>query len=344
MRSNQPQACTTAAVSLADLSAAKRLPKSYADVEEMDVESLWPGFIPMAEPTFLVGTGGVGKGFLVSDLVARVTRGARMPDGSEQALGAGNVILIQPEDDPSTAIVKRLKAASADLSRVYPYPDDFSLPDSIAGLHAFAKDVVGDVRLIVIDPLSAVSSVALSSGPVKIRRITNALERMADDSGAALLIVHHFTKDAGKSGTSGISGSKVWTDAARVVLSVMPNEVTPQVRTLRVLKSNISSDASVVNYTIAPDDSDPEHGTPHVVYLDDQSAPDDGGASTNDRIMMLLDTADDALDSIAISDSLRISNGSARVSLSRLTKEGRVYRPARGLYAAVRELHAVDSI
>jgi predicted ATP-dependent serine protease len=313
--------------------------KTFADIEAMSIESLWPGFIPYSEPTFLVGTGGVGKGMLVSDLVARVTNGDAMPDGSHSDMPAGNVILIQPEDDANTAVVQRLRAARADLARVIPFEDGFSLPESIPALKALCESV-GDVRMIVIDPLSAVSSVALSSGPVKIRSITNALEALAGDTGAAVLIVHHFTKAGHKQGAAGISGSKVWTDAARIVLSVSKSEIDPKVRNIEVLKSNISSDMRIVSYVIEQRESEE---VPHVVFLDDQSERGAPAINTTERVYQLLALAAEPMNGQQVANALRLTYGNAHVALHRLVKTGRVTRPERGLYAAVLVKLAIES-
>src|SRR5215469_9085296 len=114
--------------------------RSFADVEPLDPEDLWAGKIPRAQVTLLVGDSGVGKDFLMCDLAARVTCGDRMPDGSP-GVPAGHVIMIYPEDDPSTTTVHRLRAASADLSMVHDLTvvdgDLWQIdPDGIAALRA----------------------------------------------------------------------------------------------------------------------------------------------------------------------------------------------------------------
>jgi hypothetical protein len=193
----------------------------------------------------LAGDGGIGKGFLLADLAARVTRGASMPDGSNETAKPGSVLLVTSEDDPNMAMAYRLRAAGADLARVYDMTEDFSIPDSVPALRE-AIATIGDVRLVTIDPLSAVSSIALTSSNVRVRRvIMTPLERLAKDTGVALVVVHHTVKSGRVAGTKGI------TDAARMVLRVSLAAQDERIRLIHVEKTNIaSSGAGDVAYRV----------------------------------------------------------------------------------------------
>src|SRR5258706_515693 len=57
-------------------------------VEETGLRWLWPGRIPLGTITLVDGDPGLGKSLLTLDLVARVTRGAAMPDGTGGGGGA----------------------------------------------------------------------------------------------------------------------------------------------------------------------------------------------------------------------------------------------------------------
>jgi hypothetical protein len=222
----------------------------------------------------------------------------------------------------------RLRAARADLHRVFDLTEGFSLPASLGSLRD-AVAAIGDVRLVVIDPLTAVSSVHLSSGAVKIRaQITNPLEAFASDTGVALLIVHHFTKD-GKT----VGGSKTITDAARVVLQVKRSATRDTVRELSVLKSNVGSDSSVVPYVIAgTSDRDV-----HVEWLlDDDTAERETSRreTPEDRVLGVLRDAGEPMTGQEVAGRLRMSYGDVRVALHRLSASGHVVSPERGTYAS----------
>lgn len=198
---------------------------------------LWAGRFPLAQLVLLVGQGGIGKGFLAADLGSRITNGTDMPDGSPGQ--QGSVVLVSGEDDPERDIWYRLEAAGADMTRVYQFPaKGFSIPGSLDELE---RDInlIGDVLLVIIDPLSSFSSIALTSSSVKLRQqIMIPLEDMAKRTGVTLAMVHHTVKNGD------IAGAKTLTDAARMVLLISRDEVHRVVRKIKVFKANIASDAA----------------------------------------------------------------------------------------------------
>ena len=244
-----------------------QVPPTYAQITPLDPEALWFGKVYFGNVTGIVGNGGIGKGFLVADLVSRVTRGAEMPDGTPGP-DAGSVILVTTEDDPNMAESYRLQAVGADLTKVHDMTTmrdggQFSLPASIPALRE-AIYAIGDVRMVVIDPLADVSEVSLSTGTVTIRKkITNPLIRLARDTGVAIVLMMHTTKD-GKT----VQGSAGIVQALRSLLSVTRDAINPAVRVLQVTKSNIADDSTLtqVRYTL----TGKGRGT-HVEYLSAES-------------------------------------------------------------------------
>src|SRR5262249_8013565 len=85
-----------------------------ADVEIEDYDWVWPGRFALKKIGLIVGLPEEGKGLAVSDIVARITRGALWPCNEGQA-PLGNVIMLSAEDDIADTIVPRLIAAGADI-------------------------------------------------------------------------------------------------------------------------------------------------------------------------------------------------------------------------------------
>src|SRR5262249_56544229 len=108
--------------------------RSYTEIEPVEPEWLIPGWVQLGGVTYVAGDGGVGKSFLTADWAARVTRGLSMPGAGagEPTTPPGSVILVSAEDDPNMSMAYRLRAAGADVSRVYDMTDDFTLPDGLA--------------------------------------------------------------------------------------------------------------------------------------------------------------------------------------------------------------------
>ena len=89
-----------------------------SELKPEQVEWLWPGRIPLGTITILDGSPGLGKSLITYDLAARVTAGRPVP-GCADATDPAAAILLQAEDHPQTVVVPSLKAAGADLSKVY---------------------------------------------------------------------------------------------------------------------------------------------------------------------------------------------------------------------------------
>ena len=225
---------------------------NYSEIQPVEPEWLIPGWVQIGGVTYVAGDGGVGKSFLTADWASRVTRGVPLPGVPDSAtVPPGSVMLVSAEDDPNMSMAYRLRAAGADLTRVYDVTDDFTLPDGLSGLRDDAAEI-GDVRLIVIDPLAAVSSIPITSGNVRIRhKLSMPLERFARSTGIAVVVIHHTVK----SGRT--AGSKAITDAARQVLKITRSAQDERIRVMQVDKSNVASDSSAaIAYTLAGSGTD----------------------------------------------------------------------------------------
>src|SRR5262245_8385558 len=88
-----------------------------ADEEIEDLDWIWPGRFAIGKIGLLVGLPDEGKGLTLSDIMARITRGAPWPCSEGYAL-LGNVILLTAEDDINDTIIPRLIAAGAERKRV----------------------------------------------------------------------------------------------------------------------------------------------------------------------------------------------------------------------------------
>jgi hypothetical protein len=182
-------------------------------VEETALRWLWPGRIPLGTITLLDGDPGLGKSLLALDLVARVTRGAAMPDGGDTLAGAvegvvdGGAVLLSAEDDLAATVRPRLDAAGADLQRVLAVQTvltydtamgqeverGFALPGDVPLLVAAIGEV--DAKLVVIDPLMAYLDGRVNSWRDQdVRAALAPLARLAERTGVAVVILRHLTK------------------------------------------------------------------------------------------------------------------------------------------------------
>jgi len=323
-------------------------PITYADITPLEPEWEVPGLVPKSFVTLIMGDGGVGKGQLWSDWAGRITTGRHMPNtpDDEPAPAPGNVLLVTSEDDPNMSTAWRLRAAGADLSRVYDMTDDFEIPGSLDMLSA-KIDEIGNVRLVVIDPLAdnlgtvpnSKRQISLTSGNVTLRKyVMRPLEKLARSKGIALVVIHHTVKSGRMAGSKGIS------DAARMVLRITRPDETQPLRLIMVEKTNIASGTDVVGYTITGQWPDV-----HVSYVDapaDDKRGPERELSTAEKILDLLadpskyGLAPGAVETQAIATKLGIAYGTVRVAITRLSKAGAIESPKRGQWtlASVPEL------
>jgi len=201
-----------------------------ADVEIEDFNWVWPNRFALGKIGLIVGMPEEGKGQLLSDIIARVTRGATWPC-NEGTAPLGNVILLSAEDDIKDTITPRLIAPGADLKRVTILKmmreagkeRMFSL---ISDLYALRLKVleIGGVILIVIDPVSAYLGIGKidSFRATDVRAILSPLKQFAEDLEGAILGIMHFNKKTDITNLMlRVSDSLAYTAASRHVYGII---------------------------------------------------------------------------------------------------------------------------
>jgi len=250
------------------------LGRLLSEVETTRVRWLWPRRIPFGKITIIEGDPDHGKSVLTTDLIARVTAGRNLPDGTptEQA----GAILIAAEDGEGDTIRPRLEAAGGDASRVkllgtFPDGEDgerlFALPDDVPLLERAIKEI--GAALVVIDPLSAFPAKGINlNHDTEARRALSPLKGVAERTGAAVVLVRHLNKSQGgnplyRGGASiGIIG------LARSAMVVGDHPELDDVKVLAPQKLNIAQKPESLTYRI----EGAENGAARIVYRGASSA------------------------------------------------------------------------
>ncbi len=234
------------------------------DVERERVDWLWPGRLPLGKVSVLDGDPGLGKSTVTIDIASRVSTGSPMPDGSPLD-GPMGVILLSAEDGKADTIRPRLEAHGADLKRVHilegvrtengPQGRPWSLPGDLDTLRQAMIET--DAKLVVIDPLMAfLGGEVQSSRDQDVRRALHPLAMLAEDRGAAILVVRHLNKSVGGNALYRGGGSIGIVGAARVGLLIAgdPEDETETRRVLAVSKSNLAEKADSLAYHLETDE------------------------------------------------------------------------------------------
>ena len=186
------------------------------------------GVLPLGVPGMVAAIGGAGKSMLLMDLAAKVAlteTGSPIPF---EALGgalipiAGTAVMLTAEDDqeeihrrtdqlvlgkpdPNRLIIIPLPNAGGAMPLVGMGRDGPILTEEFYDIRAELLETT-NLRLLVIDPLQNFSGGDVNSDPAAGAMFFAGMGRLAAETGATVLVSHHFRK--GNSNTPIISASQ----------------------------------------------------------------------------------------------------------------------------------------
>jgi RecA-family ATPase len=215
----------------------------------------------------LDGDPGLGKSCVALDWAARLTRGRAMPfAAAATALPAADAVLLSGED-PRPVVLARCAAAEGDCGRLHivrpalddllgakPPPDHLErmrLPRDLDRLRELLRRTAA--RLVIIDPLVAFLDPSVQWHiDQSVRRLLLALAQLAEESGAAFLLLRHLNKQSRLKAIYRGSGSIALIGNARAGLVVVEHPDQPDERLLVTQKSNLCAPAPAARYALRP--------------------------------------------------------------------------------------------
>lgn len=315
------------------------------------IDWLYADRIPLRTGTILAGQGGIAKSTIISDIIAKATRG-ELPGtflGTPVTVG-----IISPEDDVESVLVPRLMAAGAVLENVVNVSVTASadgrtwttLPNIADDLPALG-DLIRDhgIRLLVVDPLVSIMS-GNSISQSDVRRNFDPLSALAKEHDFAVLAVAHFGKSGEKAGDR-LSGSHAFRDIARVLIVAAVDEETG-LRVLTVEKSNYSpkqpSDAySIESKSVLLDDGHTQSighavliGESAVTVQDlmDRDRDTTSKLSGDSQLIIAAVTQHpDGIRADSVAEQLGMEPEKVRTYLNRAANRGDIRRVQRGIFA-----------
>ncbi len=204
------------------------------------------GLLP-AGLSVLVGDPGAGKSTLIRGLVASLSTG----EGPFRVDGPCEALFLAWEDDEASGILPHLLACGGDPRKVHmlrgvtdeegrqipwmPTPANIELVRDFLVCHP-------QVKLLVVDVLSSLLAMAGvdSSGSEEVRRVLDPLHKLGQETGVAVLLLHHQNKRVGERALVRVAGSVQVTGTARMVWLLAADPEDPSVRQLAAVKCNLA--------------------------------------------------------------------------------------------------------
>lgn len=240
-------------------------PISYrrlSDIKAKPIDWLWRGRIARGKVSMIAGNPGLGKSQLTLFMAAVVSTGGRWPvDGSN--CERGSVLLLSAEDDAADTLRPRLEAAGADLKRCCVLDAirermanggnclrPFNLKADLAKLEALLREI-GDVALIVIDPVTAYLGNADSHKNAEIRGLLAPLSDLAARYQVAVVCVTHLNKGGNDTeALMRVTGSIGFVAVARAAFVVVKDRENDARRLFLPLKNNIGNDQNGLAFAL----------------------------------------------------------------------------------------------
>jgi AAA domain/Bifunctional DNA primase/polymerase, N-terminal len=317
------------------------------EVEPEEVRYLWSGRIPYGKISLISGNPGVGKSILTIDLAARLTRGEPMPGGFDSVLGS--VAFLVGEDGVADTLKPRFMRAGGDDTRISILILD-GAQNTKGELSHIRLDQHLDVIkktilhledpnvMLVIDPLNAFLGKADGQKDQDLRDVLSPLSKIAEETGAAIIIVNHLLRSVTSSAINEIGGSTGLIGAARAGFMVGKDPQDDERCILAAVKQNLSRGSKSLAYRVVADD---EYSAPYIAWegecdytADDLNAPPqthDQQSAFDDAVEFLRDFLQDGPKSAQDVYAIGKTFSHSRATLTRASKNGEVEKVKLGM-------------
>jgi hypothetical protein len=186
-------------------------------------------FLQRAAFHLLAGRKGTCKGTYLAGLCARMTIGTMG--------GPKRVLVVTSEDSVELDFLPRFLAAQGVPGLCSIVKGDFRLPRDIAWIKQTAREL-GDVGLIVIDPIGNHLSNTDTDGEGAVRNAIGPLNELADELDAMVFGVRHLSKSSANGALASVLGSTAWVDVPRCVILMAADDEDPMVFHYQVVAGN----------------------------------------------------------------------------------------------------------
>ncbi|MGC2410631.1 MAG: AAA family ATPase [Methyloceanibacter sp.] len=244
-----------------------------ADVEPVEIDWTWEGYLARGKLTLLGGDPELGKSMICIDAAARLSKGAHWPHAARARVGS--TIFICSEDGVADTVRPRAEAAGADVSMLHIFKSTllkdgkrrtFSLQDDLDILGQ-AIDKAGNAALVVVDAITSYMGKIDSHRTTDVRAVLEPIAEFAEAHDVAILGVTHPPKAAQGNALRAFTGSFAFVAAPRVAFYVTTEPETER-RLLLPVKNNIGQKARGLGYFIGTKSVTNGIIAPHILWDD----------------------------------------------------------------------------
>jgi putative DNA primase/helicase len=237
------------------------------DAETKPQEWLWDGYIPLATSTLFAGSGGIGKSQLLLWIASLVSNGATFSLKNRSfTIQKGSVVIMSAEDNLNSSIVPRLKAVNADCEKIFVFSSIadprtqrvqrfIELDQDLSIIEENIKRL-GDVRLVIIDPVTAYLGRINENKSAEVRNFILHLNELAEQFNLSILLNTHTRKKSSGESTAGASdeimGSGAWYNTVRQAFLISRDHENKDRILFINCKSNCGAKPEPFDYTIEP--------------------------------------------------------------------------------------------
>lgn len=224
-----------------------------SDIEEEDVEWLYPPYVPRGKVTICAAYPGAGKTYLMCYMAACVSTGRQFFNQIPFSDNPGRVIYLTAEDGIGDTIKKRLRICGADMMNIATVLDNktqlmFDSPE----IEDFMKNYRPD--LMIFDPFQAYIGAEIDmNAPNRTREKLGYISELAEKYKVAVVLICHFNKNGKGDAITRVLGSTDIMGICRSYIALGPVPGEDDMKFMSHEKSSLDKRGKTILFEIDPD-------------------------------------------------------------------------------------------
>lgn len=224
-----------------------------SDIEEEDVEWLYPPYVPRGKVTICAAYPGAGKTYLMCYMAACVSTGRQFFNQIPFRDNPGRVIYLTAEDGIGDTIKKRLRICGANMMNIATVLDNKTqLMFDSSEIEDFMKNYRPD--LMIFDPFQAYIGAEIDmNAPNRTREKLGYISELAEKYKVAVVLICHFNKNGKGDAITRVLGSTDIMGICRSYIALGPVPGEDDMKFMSHEKSSLDKRGKTILFEINPD-------------------------------------------------------------------------------------------